>query len=364
MPPVTSSDDPASPGKDWEPHDSDGGDIFGEYVWRYKLADYGTRQFRRLYHVCIPNEEGGWDDFAEVQASPFSGILTANSIIVRFVNRTLYRHDFWELAERFLSDNNFSFKGISRIDICADFNQFKTISAEDLITGFASKRLRHVGRGVGALYFSHGVERDKLTGIADYGVRYTGLSFGTHASDARVYLYNKSFELICEGDKPWIRDRWTNVGLDATRVWRLEISLKAKACKFKDRTTGKQVEVDVSAAKNDDELNRVFTTFRQKMFAFVKNRRGITNITREPRLDLFPLTPVYDRRVLRNISAGNRLDKMVIKALYQMGDLYRGAANIDTADLAQSFAVNIAESTDLTEWMSRKVVEWEKPTHK
>ena len=74
---------------DWEPVEGDGS-MFGAYAWRYKLEDFGTRQFSRLYRVAIPNAEGGWDDFCEVQAKPHSGILKKESIVIRFVNRVLY----------------------------------------------------------------------------------------------------------------------------------------------------------------------------------------------------------------------------------------------------------------------------------
>lgn len=361
------SDKPSNIVRQWEPVESDGGDLLGAYPWRYKLQPYATRSFSRLHFVAMPNEEGGWDDFAEVQSAPYSGILHKESVIVRFVNRALYRHDFWELAMRFLSDNDFVFQGISRIDICADFNNFESMSPRALIEGFAGKRFRHVGRGVGALYFNHGkgAERDEHNRpIADYGVRYTGLSFGTHASDARVYLYDKSFELLTQSDKPWIRDRWIAAGLDVLNVWRLEVSIKSKATKFKCRQTGETVTIDTDTASDANALVKIYLSFVAKMFAFVKNRRGITNITREPRLQLFDNSQFhYDRGVLRNLSAGNKMQRMIIKALYQLGDLYRGAANIESADLAQSFAVDIAESTDLAEWMSKKLKEWERPTH-
>lgn len=361
------SEHPSNIVRRWEPVESEGGDLLGAYPWRYKLQPYATRSFSRLHFVAMPNEEGGWDDFAEVQSAPYSGILHKESVIVRFVNRALYRHDFWELAMRFLSDNDFVFQGISRIDICADFNQFDSISPRALIEGFAGKRFRHVGRGVGALYFNHGkgAERDEHNRpIADYGVRYTGLSFGTHASDARVYLYDKSFELLTQSDKPWIRDGWIAAGLDVLNVWRLEVSIKSKATKFKCRQSGELITIDTDTASDANSLVKIYLSFVAKMFAFVKNRRGITNISREPRLQLFDNTHFhYDRGVLRNVSAGNKMQRMIIKALYQLGDLYRGAANIESADLAQSFAVNIAESTDLSEWMSKKINEWDKPTH-
>lgn len=345
----------------WQPVESKGGDAFGAYPWRYKLAEYGTRQFSQLHFVRIPNAEGGWDDFAEVQSAPYSGILNHSSVIIRFVNRSLYMADFWELANRFLEDNHFVFKGITRIDICADFNDFACIAPIALIEGFAAKKYRHIGRGVGALYFNHGVVRK------EYGVNYNGLSFGTHASDARVYLYNKSFELLTQGDKPWIKDRWRSVGLDLLHVWRLEVSLKSKACTFKDRTSGNTIVLDKNRAEDGDELAKVFHSFVKKLFSFVPNRRGITNITHEWQkngLKLFDTTPIYDRGCIRNVSPGNRMEKIIIKSLYQMGDLYRGGEILDAQLRGQDLAFDLANACDLNEWMANKVIEWEKPIHK
>ena len=343
---------------EWQPKECETPDLMSAYPWRYKKAEYSTRQFSQLHFVSMPNPEGGWDDFAEVQSAPFSGILQKNSIIVRFVNRALYLPDFWELAFRFLSDNDFVFHSISRIDICADFNDFASLSPVSLIEGFAAKKFRHIGRGVGALYFNHGVMGK------EYGVKYTGLSFGTHSSDARVYLYNKSFELLTQGDKPWIRDTWSAIGLDVRNVWRLEVSLKSKACKFKCKQSGVEIQVNTDRASDGKELHRIYMSFVAKLFAFIQLPMKQKNITREPRLQLFDMKSfIYQRATIRNVSAGNKMQRMIIKALYQLGYLYRGAANIETADVAQSFAVNIAESTDLSEWMSRKINEWERPNH-
>lgn len=341
------------------------GVIGGAYPWRYKREEYGTRQFKHLTRVAMPNEEDGWDEFAEVQSEPCSGILNTHSIIVRFVNRVLYRADFWELATMFLRDNCFEFKSVSRVDICADFNDFATMSPLRLIEGFANKEFRHIGRGVGALYFDHGVRRDKCAGVSQYGVHYTGLSFGTHASDARVYLYNKSFELATQGDKPWIRDRWCAVGLDIRSVWRLEVSLKSKGCVFKDKHTGRKVVVnDYRLQSTDKGLPKLFHTFESKLFSFVRNREGITNISREPRIQLFIGVPAFERGTLRNVTGSNRLDRMVIKSLYTMADTYRGADARGCEGVAETLANVIAERTDLVEWLRNKSITWETKTHR
>lgn len=345
----------------WQPVEVAGGDAFGAYPWRYKLAEYGTRQFAKLYFVRKPNEEGGWDDFAEVQCEPHSGILHHDSVIVRFVNRSLYMPDFWDLANAFLRDNEFLFVGVTRIDICADLNDFATLSPISLIEGFAAKRYRHIGRGVGALYFNHGVVR------GEYGVKYNGLSFGTHSSDCRVYLYNKSFELLTQGDKPWIRDIWNNIGLDQRNVWRLEVSIKSKGCTFKDRKEDQIIIIDKDRAADASELVKIYHTFVRRLFSFVPNRKGITNITREFEkngLVLFDTAPVYDRGCIRNVTPGNRMEKILLKCLYQLGDLYRGGEIKDGHLRAQEFAFELANACDLNEWMSEKIIEWETPVHK
>lgn len=334
------------------------GDLFSD-TYRVQLMNYGTRQFSKLHTVAIPNAEGGWDDFAEIQSAPYDkNVLPTQAIIIRFSNRALYLPDFWKHAEAIMQAFRFKFLSISRIDICADFNDFATYSPQRLIDDFAAKRLRHIGRGVGALYFNHGVVHK------EYGVNYTGLSFGTHGSDARVYLYNKTFELDCVKDKPYIKDMWVQAGLDVRHVWRLEVSIKSKACKFKDRETKEQITISKSNVCECDDLAKIYHTFVKKLFAFVKNRKGITNITREPRIVLFEGAPAFDRCVIRNVSCSSRIERILLKKLYQLGDLYRGANIKDIAETAQMFAFELADATDLSAWMARKVGEWEKPNHK
>lgn len=346
---------------EWQPCES------SEYPFMYKTETFGTRVFKRFVRVRIANPEGGVDDFAEIQAEPYSSILPSYAVIVRFVNRTLYLPDFWDLANRLFVANGFSFQSLSRIDVCADFNDFATISPKTLIEGFAAKKYRHVGRGVGALYFNHGVgaERDEHDRpVKDYGVQYTGLSFGTHASGAHVYLYNKTLELLTQGDKPWIRDVWKNAGLDERHVWRLEVSIKSEGLKFRDKATKKNVTINDEMIADTSELDKIYHTFVKRLFAFVLNKKGITNITREPRLVLFDDKPVYDRGVIRNVSAGDRMERILIKTLHQLTDKYRGVGIYKLDEHSKELASCLAYATDLHDWYMQKQNEWEKPIHK
>lgn len=340
----------AGTGDIWEPEECKGG-------FSYKRETFGTRCFSRFDRVRVANEEGGWDEFAEVQSVPYEGsVLPTYAVMIRFVNRVLYMPDLWEQVERFLSLNLIEIRGISRIDICADFNQFATIDPKALIEGFAAKRLRHIGRGLGSLGFNHGVKN------GDYGVNYTGLTFGTHASDAHIYLYDKSFELLTQGDKPWIKERWKRVGLDIRNVWRLEVSIKSKGLKFKDKKSDSIVEIDPAMVSEDDTLDKVYHTFVKKLFSFVVNRDGIKNISREPRIVLFDERPSFDRGTIQNVSAGNRAERILVRSLWQLADRYRGM--FYTREETQRLAECLACSTGLYDWLKDKQVEWETPIHK
>lgn len=345
---------------EWCPRDTD--------AFSYKMESFGTRQFSRFYRARRPNEENGIDEFAEVQATPYSPVIPAYVVIVRFVNRFLYHPNFWELAAQFLQENQFEINSISRIDICADFNQFATIDPKTLIEYFAAKRLRHIGRGVGSLYFNHGVgvEFDEFgKPTKDYGVNYTGLSFGTHSSDAHVYLYNKSFELATQGDKPWIKDTWRAAGLDMHNVWRLEVTIKAGGLKFRDKKSGSQVHVDVPMVKDVECLDKIYMTFVRKLFSFVKNHKEIKNISREPRIVLFDESrPAYDRGAFSNLSPGNRMERILIKTLYQFTDRYRVLNIYNAEEHAMRLADSLAHATGLDEWLYEKSQLWDKQIHK
>lgn len=338
----------AGEGNEWRPVEC------SEFT--YMRESFGTRCFSRFDRVRIANSKGGWDEFAEVQSVPYSSILPPYAIIVRFVNRVLYMPDFWEVVSRFLSLNQIEVRGISRIDICADFNQFATLDPNALIEGFAAKKYRHIGRGVGSLGFNHSVHN------GDYGVNYTGLTFGTHASDAHCYLYDKSFELLTQGNKPWIKERWKRVGLDIRNVWRLEVSIKSSGLKFKDKQSNKVIEIGAPMVSDLDSLDKIYHTFIKKLFSFVVNRKGIKNITREPRIVLFDDKPAYDRGSISNLSAGNRMERILVRSLWQAADKYRGMWS--AREDAQHLATSLALSTGLYDWLQEKQNEWETPIHK
>lgn len=327
------------------------------YGYTYELLPYGSRQYSEIWCVYLYKEK-----IAEVQRAPYSSALDKDGCIVKFDNRILYSGQCWGIISQFLLAHEIEVQSVSRVDICADFNKFESYEVVDMIRDFLSLELRHVGRGDGAAYFEHRGKVDKHTRINEYDMQYSGLSFGSHSSDIRVYLYNKTKELAEVKDKPHISQMWAKIGLLNTRknpVWRLEVSISGKGVKFKDNATGEVVTISLTMLKDDEKVATLYHTFISHYFQFVKNRKGIKNITREPRIDLFGETPpIIDRRTLRSESGGNLSERIAIHKLWQMSEEYRLMDNDGDRNRTQQLAKDLARATNLAEWLKIKSREW------
>lgn len=332
-----------------------------QHYWGYKLHAHGTRQYQQLITVTLHGEE-----FLEVQQIPCSSILQPRSLIIKVCNRFLYSRGMWHCLNSFLDTHKIQVLNISRVDICADFNKFHNgLHPITLIKQFLNSELRHIGRGIGNAHFNHFAKKEGK--YSKSYLNYTGLNFGSNESAARAYLYNKSFELLTVKDKPYIRQLWKESGLTDTKdtnVWRLEISIKSKGMAFKDKDTGEKYQINKDKLTDTCEIATIFHTFAHSLFSFIKNREGITNVTREPRIQLFNGEPYLNRCVLESASGGNRTERILIKQLWQMSDTYRGNEIIEDEGIAKLVAMNLASATGLTEWLSKKRDMWEQPTRK
>lgn len=327
--------------------------------WGYKIADHGTRQFRKLMQVTYLN-----DVFADVCYEPCSRLFTGDVCMVKFANRVLYMNDCWELIDHFIEDHGLKVQNVTRCDICCDFNRFECSECVPFIEDFLASRLRHVGRSRGGAYFNE--LRNAEIEQRGKCLVYSGLSFGGHDSDAHIYLYNKTFELLCTKDKPYIKDLWVRSGLDTSKdVWRLEVSLKSKAMKFNDRATKKTHRVDVDSLHEVPDVVKIYHTFAGKLFKFVKNDHHISNISRETPVDLWgDDAPAYDRAVIRPVTGSNRTEKILIHQLHDLAAKYRDPCVQSYGDIAREVATTLASGCDLDRWYKIKQVLWDKPTHK
>jgi hypothetical protein len=271
---------------------------------------------------------------------------------LKLQNRFLYYPHGIELFDDLIGLLKIKVNGLSRLDICLDFNRFyNNIQPDIFIKDYLSGIYRHVGRTRGNAYFRQKTFDNTI---------YTGLSFGSHESDARTYLYNKTYELKTVKDKPYIRDKWKAAGLDITRdVWRLEISLKSSAMKFNDKETSQPIHITYPSIKNWGNVSKIFYTFANSLFAFVRYRDKISNISREPRLQLLPPAEHLKRWIIRpDIEQSTVADKITIKRLWLAENNYKMGNLITDASITKSTAAEIAYNTDLGQWLSHTQSKW------
>lgn len=312
-----------------------------------KRLDYGNRQFKCIYEVSYRDRL-----FAVVQANPASTILSPKMVIVKLANYYLYRTDGITLFDMFLNYYQLKVKGLSRLDIALDFQLLNNgLMPERFIIGYMRGIYRHVGRSRGNAHFNQ-KGNDPIT--------YNGISFGTNESATRVYMYNKTLELKQVKDKPYIRDKWRAAGFDMNKdVWRLEISLKSSAMKFKDKTSGAQCHVTYESVHNMGNVSRFFYTFAESLFSFVKWREGITNITREPRVPILPKAEKLVRWTVREkVLPSSIADKIAIKRLWDAQNNYRIGSIVTEEDITQTMIHEMAQSKDLMEWLAKAEQIW------
>lgn len=313
-----------------------------------KLEPYGTRQYKYLYTIRREGEE-----VAYIQTSPHSPQLNQKGAIVKFANRVLYRPDFWSIVHEVLTSYNMIYQSISRVDLCKDFNEFLNgYQCEDMIFDFVCSRIRKKGRAVGTLAFRQTKE----------GLKYSGLSFGKHDSDTRVYLYDKTRELSDVHDKPYIRDFWQVNGLDTSRhVWRLEVSLKAKALKFRDKATGEEIKHDYTT--DMDAWRGLYEIFERALFTFVYPDNP--NVSRCTLVELLPNECGVIRATLREVTGSGKFERMIVKSLAQMANKYRYFATLDKLpnrlDVERACSAFV-DACDLRTWYERKRKFWDDET--
>lgn len=269
--------------------------------WHVERALYSTRQFQYIDTVFFDNLP-----FCELVHTPLSSILDANMILLKVNNARLYEPSLFPLLNHVIDSLSLVVKGISRLDLACDFNQFAYgLKPEKLINNFITQKYKKLGQ---SKFKIQGEQKNKLN--------YSYLRFGSNTSDVSSYLYNKTLELKEVKDKPYIRDMWSASGIDLERdVWRLEVSLKGNRIKMVDESMGEIISVTLDNLQDKSFISALYTSIVNQYFKFVHNT-GKSNVSREKRIVLFTgMIPHYKRYIFREIANSNRADKIFIKKL-------------------------------------------------
>lgn len=280
---------------------------FSEYEIRddydVNIMPYSTRQFKMIEEVIKDKEA-----VATIQRVPVSSVIKESTGIVKFNNRILYQKNVIEYVKEFLRRFKIKVLNISRIDICADFNEFhEYFNPHDFILDFVSGIILKNGR----CDFT-------LSGEHAYSNVYNYFRVGKKTSDVVVYLYNKSKEMRDVKFKHYVHDKWVKNGLDIKKnVWRLEVSISGRGREFIDKNTGEIKEIDLNSIYRPEGVAELFHTFINHYFNF-KNNNNTKNKSRMMDVNLFNVSAsAILTTPLPKFKDTMKADKVMCKALYQ-----------------------------------------------
>lgn len=280
----------------------------------FQKMDFGSAIFEEIYTVydSLQNEK-----VAILQRKPYSKILPRDAGIIKFENRILYRPN-WQTYCTFVCDSSyFEIRGISRIDLCTDFNMFeKNLHPQSFIKGFIDCKYLKIGNTKYSMEGSQDGKKGIVKGTADYYQDYKYIRFGTREHEVSSYLYNKSVELREVKDKPYIRQAWEQGCLDTTKdVWRLEFSLRNKQMRYVLNNTGEQFRLDLDFIKTQGIVDNIFCACYQKYFDFRYND-GQAKKCRMKRVNLISnASTTLSMYVPTNEACSGRMDKIILNKL-------------------------------------------------
>lgn len=313
--------------------------------FKKKKLKYSSRHFAVLEEIYMYDLK-----VATLESQPHSSILEASSALLKIENRYLYSTELNYLLSSIIHYLNAEIKGISRLDLCADFVKFKNnITPSNLINSFLKEKYLRNGRGK---YTVIGSQQNVRS------VEY--LRFGSKASAVNVYLYNKSLEMNQVKHKHYIEESWKDLERAENQdVWRLEVSLTTEAMKYVDYDTGEYFTIGLSHVLDNNFIKKLYYSLVLKYFQF-KINDNTKNKTRMRALQLFDIADMqYHRIKFTERKDVTRRDKVFLKSVYQFKRRYPCAS--ESAVVASSSVLSsIQKDTFLYKYFQDKKHYWDK----
>lgn len=314
-----------------------------------KAREYGTPQYREMFAIYDREHFPMY----EIRRNPYSikangGIFDARACHIRLSNRQCYQKDCVHLLREFLARFGYELKSISRVDVCADFNQFDNGKnpqqfLNQFIGGFYFKSLQSKLAAHGIEYvFANGARQSEIANSAvlslyasenNEGREYNSIKWGAPTSAISTKMYNKTLELKQGKPKKYIQYYWQVAGLendDQRPVWRVEFSLKSEIKSFVRLDDGELIYLNLSTIDSQAKVDGLFHVLAQRYFHF-KRRRKTRNGTeqRKNRLpDFFPFrrwqNGEYNPIRLTLTKDPTRTDRIIMRRLREFWDEKEG----------------------------------------
>lgn len=331
---------------------------------KYKLSDagYGAKFWRKILKIerKTDGRKIGVLCYENTQA------CNANLAVLKFENELLYDKDCFEVVCDVILSLGLRFRGISRIDMACDFNEFHGgLTAPNLMSGYKKNKYLKGGTSKYMLighhnYFAHGKDESTIydqAPIFDEKLRekeaarieaanqeliahglppisrtppkrilaqdiqehtIDSLTWGSRSNGVQVQLYNKTREMQEVAPKWYIVETWKNAGLDLSKdVWRLEIRITTRGKELRNSETGQEFRLSVIDVITQEQLEALFFSYCEKYFKWYRND-GHEKLQNCKRLKLFnidfePIVKPF--QFSRTAKTFNRTAKLVAKEL-------------------------------------------------
>lgn len=304
--------------------------------YEVKSRNYGTPQYRSMFTVY---QQG--TPLLEIRRDPRSlrrdgGIFEVGACSLRLVNQSCYMIAPIDFLRKFIIAHGFTYRSITRIDICLDFNRFDNgKNPQDFIT----------------LYMQGKVAKLNQCNLAAHGSdswakrNWNSLKWGSPSSNVTTKIYNKTKEMQQVGAKFYIMDAWKDAGLDmAHDVWRIEFSINSQAQSLANKKTGEIVKKSLLDYDTPQRLLIQWSVLASHYFHFksiIRGERGgykrkdrcpdfATIVIRDPQAECFmPIrNPTQDKKptrtlkillnVLENIAANDKEETKIRYAAIEL----------------------------------------------
>lgn len=302
-----------------------------------KKLPISTRHFKKIEEIYI-----GKKRIATVTSEPCSEILNKDLVIVKFDNWLLYANQFRKVISEFFTANKLEFVSVSRIDFCADFNEFDNGMLPDkFIKKYIYRKFLRKGK---TPHVAHNFGQGKNEHFEK------GLKFGSNLSEVTAYIYDKTREMETIKWKPYIYMAWVKAGLDVTKhVWRVEFSVKSGGILKANTETG---ELDLFLTLQVIEAEYIYKCFYklyERYFTFVWND-GQVRKDRMRKIKLFKY--IYSPEILVHAEPtrdADRAKKIFIKKLHELNNEMRGAG-VYLNIYMDEFKTKLIEESHLQTW--------------
>lgn len=256
---------------------------------------HGSKVFRKIYNVV--DADGCL--IGNISLDPYSDAINKNTVIFKAENNILYEPDAIPRIFAFLAEAGLHYKGITRIDVAYDCNEFYGgLKPQKLLDNYFNMRYLKLGNndpwvkmsgGYKLKFRANNSQKIKLDGDGQTvgAFRASSVTWGQRSSDIQVQVYNKSKELREVKMKHHIVDWWKQNGLETEEsdVYRVEIRI-TNAKTLKNSTNGKLFKLQASDLLLQEQIENLFAAFASKYFRFY-HRRDISHLERMPEVKIF-----------------------------------------------------------------------------